>query len=251
MTNKLTGPSKAQLKHREMFEKMKKRIDSGEWQENKAIPTERELADFFSCSRTTLRKAIESLKQRGYLHSVHGQGTFVLPARSRENHLLHSFTDDVSARGGKIAQKILEIGFIPVSEVIRKNLGLDFNVEFVFFIKRIRYVGTTPLGVQSSWLALGIDQVFSEDDLLAKGSLYALLEDEFGIKLLEATEVISARLPSPNERAWLELGADDVVLNSTRVTLSVERNPVEYVEMVYAASRYSYKTRITKDSFSI
>lgn len=251
MINKLSGPSKAQLKHREIFEKIKKKIDEGEWKENKATPTERELADYFYCSRTTLRKAIESLKQRGYLHSVHGQGTFVLPTRSRENHLLHSFTDDLNARGGKPAQKILEIGYVPVSEVIRKNLGLDIHIDTAFFVKRIRYIGTTPLGVHSSWLALSENMAFTEEELLAKGSLYALLEETRGIKLLEATEVISARLPSPGERTWLELGAEDVVLNCTRVTLSVERKPIEYVEMVYAASRYSYKTRITKDSFSV
>lgn len=146
---------------------------------------------------------------------------------------------------------ILDIGPVPVSDVIRKNLGLDVHIETVFFVKRIRYIGTTPLGIQSSWLALNENSAFTEEELLAKGSLYSLLEENLDIKLLEATELISARLPSPSERSWLELGAEDVVLTSTRVTLSVERKPIEYVEMVYAASRYSYKTRITKDSFSV
>ena len=249
--SKLSGPSKAQLKHREIFGIIKKKINVGEWKENRAIPTERVLAEYFYCSRTTLRKAIESLKQRGYLHSVHGKGTFVLPPLSRENHLLHSFTDDVNAKGGKPAQKILEIGYVPLSDVIRQHLALDINIKQVFFVKRVRYMGTTPLGIQSSWLALNGNDAFTEEALLMKGSLYALLEDTLSIKLLEATETISARLPSPNERTWLELGADDVVLNCTRITLSVERKPVEYVEMVYAASRYSWKTRITKDSFSV
>ncbi|MXD28289.1 GntR family transcriptional regulator, partial [Escherichia coli] len=85
------------------------------------------------------------MKQRGYLHSVHGQGTFTLPARSRENHLLHSFTDDIKARGGVPAQNILEIGYIPLSDIIRKNLELDIHVHTVFCIKRIRYMGSTPL----------------------------------------------------------------------------------------------------------
>ena len=60
--------SKGQLKHREIFDEIKKKIDNGEWKEGKAIPTERELAEHFLSSRTTIRKAIESLKQRGYLH---------------------------------------------------------------------------------------------------------------------------------------------------------------------------------------
>ncbi len=76
---KIYKASKGQLKHREIFDEIKKKVDNGEWKEGKAIPTERELSEYYLSSRTTIRKAIESLKQRGYLHSVHGQGTFVLP----------------------------------------------------------------------------------------------------------------------------------------------------------------------------
>lgn len=173
-----------------------------------------------------------------------------MPSRSRENHLLHSFTDDIKARGGIPAQNILEIGYVPVSDVIRKNLDLDIHIQTVFCIKRVRYMGST-LGIQTSWLALNDRQEITQEDLLATGSLYILLEEKLAIKPLEATEIISARLPSPLERQLLELTADDVVLSCTRVTLSVERKPMEYVEMVYPASRYSYKARITKDSFSV
>ena len=47
--------SKGQLKHREIFDEIKKKIDNGEWKEGKAIPTERELAEHFLSSRTTIR----------------------------------------------------------------------------------------------------------------------------------------------------------------------------------------------------
>lgn len=70
---KIYKASKGQLKHREIFDEIKKKVDNGEWKEGKAIPTERELSEYYLSSRTTIRKAIESLKQRGYLHSVHGK----------------------------------------------------------------------------------------------------------------------------------------------------------------------------------
>ena len=84
---KIYKASKGQLKHREIFDEIKKKVDNGEWKEGKAIPTERELSEYYLSSRTTIRRAIESLKQRGYLHSVHGQGTFVLPSRSRKSFI--------------------------------------------------------------------------------------------------------------------------------------------------------------------
>lgn len=242
--------SKAHLKHREIFDEIKRKIDSGVWLQNRVIPTERELSDYYYCSRTTIRKAIERLKQRGYLHSVHGKGTFVLPARCRENRLLHSFTDDIKNKGGKPEQKILEIGPVAVNDVIRKSLGLDDNTQTVFFVKRIRYSCNTPMGTQSSWLILKEDSFFSAENLIEIGSLYQLLEEKYGIKPLEAIETISARLPSPGERSLLELSVDDAVLSCTRITLTVNRVPLEYVEMVYPGSRYTYNSRITKDSFA-
>ncbi|MCS5949710.1 UTRA domain-containing protein [Klebsiella pneumoniae subsp. pneumoniae] len=68
-----------------------------------------------------------------------------------------------------------------------------------------------------------------------------------GLELLEAYETISARQPSSAEASLLELSVHDVVLTCTRVTLSVNRKPMEYVEMIYPASRYSYEIKITKD----
>lgn len=251
MLRKLSSPSKATLKHREIFEEIKKKIDSGEWEENRTIPTERDLAEYYYSSRTTIRKAIERLKQRGYLHSVHGQGTFVLPPQSREKNLLHSLTDDIRAKGGKPAQKIIEMGFTQVSDVIRKNLELDHETHSVFFIKRIRYSGSVPIGIHSSWLALDVNTEITEKELLDTGSLYTLLEQKLGLKALEATELISARLPSKQEQEYLALESNEVILNCSRVTLSVTRKPMEYVEMAYSSARYLYKTRITKDNFSV
>ena len=35
-----------------------------------------------------------------------------------------------------------------------KILDLDIHIQTVFCIKRVRYMGSTPLGIQTSWLAL-------------------------------------------------------------------------------------------------
>ncbi len=238
------------LKYRDIFQQIKEKIDSQQWLENQVIPTERELAELYQTSRTTIRKAVEYLKQRGYLHSEHGRGTFVLPAKSRESHSLHSFSDDILARGGKPEQTVLEIGLVPLNEVMRTNLALPLSTRQVFHLKRLRFSNTTPMGIQTSYLPLPANAQISEAELLAAGSLYALLSEKYQMVPLEAYESIGARQPSPSEARLLELGQGDVVLTSSRITLSRERKPMEYVEMVYPANRYSYKIKVTKDSFS-
>lgn len=127
------------LKYLDLFTIIKEKIDNYEWPENETIPTERELAERYQTSRTTVRKAIEHLRQKGYLHSEHGRGTFVLPELSRRSQRqLHGFTDDILARKGTPKQQILEFGFVSVNEPIRNALQLSGHTR-VLRIKRVRF----------------------------------------------------------------------------------------------------------------
>ncbi|HAT2830519.1 TPA: GntR family transcriptional regulator [Klebsiella oxytoca] len=235
-------------KYKQIIEKMREKITSGEWVPDFVIPSERELAEKYGVNRITIRKAISHLKQQGYLHSEAKRGNYVLPQRSHDSHMLYSFSDDTKRRGGIPGQKILEFGFVPVSELIRNHLQLPLSYQSILRIKRIRLSDTTPMGIQTSYLKLNPDQVISLQELEQAGSLYTLLEDKLGIRMMEAYESIGARLPSPSERQFLETGIDEVVLTSSRITYSNERKPVEYVEMVYPTSRYVYRMKVSRDT---
>ena len=45
------------------------------------LPQERELAETFQVSRTTVRQALQSLIEDGLIYSIRGQGTFVSKGR--------------------------------------------------------------------------------------------------------------------------------------------------------------------------
>lgn len=53
------------------------RLQSGHWRAGDRLPTERELAERFGVSRTTVRKALLELKQQGLIEQTVGSGTFV------------------------------------------------------------------------------------------------------------------------------------------------------------------------------
>ncbi|KNC91867.1 GntR family transcriptional regulator [Trabulsiella odontotermitis] len=236
-------------KYKQIIEIMIEKIVSGQWMADFVIPSERELAETFGVNRITVRKAIAHLKQRGYLHSAAKQGTYVLPPRSHDSHLLYSFSDDIKRNGGKPGQMVLEFNHVPVSELIRTNLQIPLSTQSILKIKRIRFSDTTPMGIQTSYVKLKPGQEITQQELEKVGSLYDLLEQKYGIEMVEAYESIGARLPSASERQHLEIAADEVVLTSSRITYSSERVPVEHVEMVYPTSRYVYQIKVSKDTF--
>jgi DNA-binding FadR family transcriptional regulator len=52
-------------------------LSAGQWRAGDRLPTERELADRFAVSRTTVRKALLELKQQGLIEQTVGSGTYV------------------------------------------------------------------------------------------------------------------------------------------------------------------------------
>jgi GntR family transcriptional regulator len=54
-----------------------RRIEVGEI--TKKLPAERDLAGEYGCSYATVRRAMELLRERGVIITIHGRGTFVRP----------------------------------------------------------------------------------------------------------------------------------------------------------------------------
>jgi GntR family transcriptional regulator len=55
------------------------RIEGGELQPNRPIPSENGIAQEFEVARGTARKAIALLRERGLVRTVVGRGTYVVP----------------------------------------------------------------------------------------------------------------------------------------------------------------------------
>lgn len=63
----------------EISRRIEDSILSGKFRPNQQLPVEAELCKLFGVSRTVVREAINTLKARGFLKSITGSGTYVLP----------------------------------------------------------------------------------------------------------------------------------------------------------------------------
>jgi GntR family transcriptional regulator len=70
-------PDGPELVYVQVANHMAARIERGEWEPNRRLPPERELADFYGVSYDSIRRATAMLRERGLIVTVHGRGTFV------------------------------------------------------------------------------------------------------------------------------------------------------------------------------
>ena len=226
---------------------LREKIENGEFPAQDAIPSERQLEEQYNLSRPTIRQAIDLLERQGYLYRVHGRGTFVSPPKLQKGMLeLTSFSEDMRNRGLTPGGRILEFGYLKPSAKIAKQLGLNDKDAQVLRIKRLRTGNGEPIGLQDSYLALDKNQVITREEIEQKGSIYAILQQKFGIYPTEADETLEVTLATPEEAELMQIPVSSPLLLNERTLWSQDRKAIEFVSILYRGDRYKYFVRLTR-----
>jgi GntR family transcriptional regulator len=137
------------------------------------LPNENVLAERFAVSRATVREAVLSLLEAGYLARRHGSGTYVTSV-PRTRHPLEttvSYTAMIRDAGHKPGETVLsESARAPTAEE-RRTLGLAAR-ERVVEVERVRLAGRRPVIYSRDRIPEGLLGGSASLD----SSLYAALE---------------------------------------------------------------------------
>jgi GntR family transcriptional regulator len=226
---------------------LRQRIVRGEWAALQPIPSERQLEQIYSVSRTTIRQAIDLMVRQGFLYREHGKGTFVSPQKLQKGiSELTSFSEDMKRRGLIPGQKILEIGYVEPPEDVRAHLELPPNCNKILRIERLRLGDDVPMGIQTSYLLLPEGQTFTREEVEASGSIYRMLQEKFHLIPTEADETLEVTLATPHEANLLGIKPGSPLLLSERTTYSQNRRAMEFVKILYRGDRYRYYAKLTR-----
>ncbi len=239
-------PFNAVPKYYQLASILKQKIEQGEWATRTPIPSERALETQYNVSRPTIRQAIDYLERQGFLYKEHGKGTFVSPQKLQKGmQELTSFSEDLVRRGIRPGQIIRKIEFMVPSVSILQRLELPAGTK-VLCVERIRLGDDTPIGLQTSYIALDETQIITRKDLEQTGSLYRVLQDKFNIIPTEADETLEVTIGTPEEAKELHIPVGSPLLLNERLTYNQNRRPVEFVKILYRGDRYRYVVRLTR-----
>src|SRR6516164_7407538 len=102
------------------------------------LPPEDGLVERFKVSRTTVRKAIQNLVERGLVEVRRGKGTFVIhPKVTQELTELTGFVEDMQAMGRTPTARLLDKRIVAATEAVAHHLALPPGA-LVVRLQRIR-----------------------------------------------------------------------------------------------------------------
>jgi GntR family transcriptional regulator len=162
---------------------IKEGIEKGVWKTGETIPTELDLVERYGISRSTVRQAILTLVNDGYLRREKSKGTIVNSPADRMRFVggLRSFSREMDLKGIPHFSRILDQKVLPADEVIAAKLDLNVG-DKTYYLKRVRHVNDRPYLVDEHYLPYflcpGIENKYKENT-----SLYRLLQIEYGFNL--------------------------------------------------------------------
>ena len=222
-------------------------LQSGEWKPSAAIPSEVELAQRYKVSQGTVRKAIDELAAENLLVRRQGKGTFV--ATHAEHQVQYRFLRLLPDSGdlhseGPAQRDIIDCKRIRASAEIARLLSIRAG-EPVVQVRRVLSFAARPTILEDLWLPGASFKGLSAERLHAyQGTMYALFETEFGVRMVRAEEKIRAVLPDADQCSLLQVSAQTPLLSVERIAYTYNDTAMELRRGLYLTDTHFYQNSL-------
>jgi GntR family transcriptional regulator len=196
----------------------------GELAHGAKLPNENELAHRFAVSRATVREAIGSLLEAGYLARRHGSGTYVTNT-PRSRHPLEttvSYTAMIREAGHEPGETVITKGVRIPTELERKLLDLPEG-ENLIEVERVRLADHRPVIYSRDRIPEALLRDVPPDAL--DSSLYVIL-DWAGHPVARASAQLTPTVADTRLARLLEIKKGTPLLHVDQVDYDTRGRPV-------------------------
>lgn len=214
--------------------------------EGDLIPSEIDISTRLNISRPTVRQALNSMVESGYLVRNRGIGTFVTKPKITDQFFikLESYNDEMLRQDLVPKTKVLSFKKIRGIERINEKLNLDYSKSLIH-LERLRYADDTPIVYLDTYLPY---DEFSEllSFNLEQHSLYDLMKTKAGYDVEHAQRYIESVLAKEHEAKLLEIDVNDPICLTKSTSYVKDNKPVEYSVARYRGDKTKFLVEIYK-----
>lgn len=237
------------LYHR-IYAVMRERIVKGYYRSDVPVPSEAELAESFSVSRITIRKAMEMLTTEGLVTRTRGRGTYI-NERAKDNALNRAVVSNINglfsylnAVGQSTQLKVISLDVGEAPPRICAQMGVPPNAELVRAV-RVRLLDRTPYSLSIAYLLPEIGGALRRQDL-AKTSMIDLVQ-RAGAVVEQVEQVLTATLADDYAARHLGIPIGAPLMLVNRLFFNAELKPFYAAEIFYCADRYEYRVSLKRE----
>lgn len=223
------------------------KIKNGELKPGDSLPTEPELMELFKVSRTTIRTAINDLKNEGYVIKQQGRGTFIANNSYKECvALLQGFYEDAIKSGSTVKTIALGSNLIIPDDELAVELESNDN-DPVLKIDRLRYVDGEIVNMTTAYLSKRVHEKLDWKNIdFGNTTLYGELK-KAGFDLDSGEETIEVMLPNDRIASYLRIDNCLPIVKNQRKVYNKLGQLIEYSVTYTRGDKYRNYVKLKKN----
>lgn len=231
----------------QLSEIFRTKIAEGDLKANDPFPTEEQISETYSVSRTTVRLALAKLVNEGLIRRKQGVGSFVNPkgmARldgdqpmQRDMYDVKSTTNILRSAGKLVSSRVLAFGTEPVSERLAEMLDVGGDEPILHF-ERVRLADGVPFVLERIWMPRKICPDLSEADV--HDSVYRVLQDRYGFNVTAAHQALRAVVADETLSVLLAVEVGAPLMRVSGVSFTDDGVAVEVEESFFRSDKMEF-----------
>lgn len=208
------------------------------------LPTEGELCERFDVSRHTVREALRELRASGLVESRRGSGTTVVDPASTQSYVHQTGSIMDLSQYAAAKWQVLSSEVHEVDAGLAKKLGSVAGTRWIR-IEAYRFDETTLAPV--CWTQVYLHSDYGQVARLVgrhDQPLFQLIEDLYGERVTEVTQVLSAREAPSAVATLLKVPKKATVIAVERTYQLATGKVIEFSTNLYPADKFSFAIKL-------
>jgi len=226
-----------------VYKGLETKILEGELKYGERLQTEKWLCDYYKASRTTVRKAIDALINKGLLERKPNKGVYVL----------YTKFDTRFQKPASIFQELTRSGVKTTSKIISYRILWDENkfmeifdcgpLDNIIEISRLRYADDDVFSIQTIYL---LEEVFPDFNPwgLVGNPTQDILSTGYNIEIGSTVQVVNVASSSKRQSVLLNIPQKTPLLFTKSTMYTKDKRVIEYQETYVNTNKIPYSYRV-------
>lgn len=216
-------------KYVQVYNALKKQIESGEYAIGEALPAEAVLQEKFRASRDTVRKSLGMLENQGYIQKGRGRAAVVVERGAYNFPFAEilSFKELNAHLSRQTETEVENLEILSDRETI-ENLFEDDEEREVYDLLRVRLIEGERVIVDHDYFKRSV--VKNLPLRACRDSVYAYLENELGLEIGYATKEIVVEDATEDDKRYLDMKEYGLVVVVRSYTYTKDNQLFQYTE---------------------
>ncbi|MCF0106335.1 MAG: UTRA domain-containing protein [Holdemanella sp.] len=228
-------------KYEDLYKKIKRRIETGEYEYQSLLPSENTFVHEFESSRNTIRRAIMQLVQDGYVQTIHGKGVRVIYEPQEQSiftmERIESFSEASSRLSLNQVTEVREFKELVIDEKLSKKTGFEIGKE-IYYVQRLRIIDDIPLIIDHNYFLKDVVPHLTRE--IAESSIYNYLENELHVNIMTSKRKFSVEPANENDENNILLNGLNCVMAVTSTTYDSNGIFFEYTQSRHSPKHFAF-----------